>query len=330
MFGGGQVKWILRPFNTEQIIMPVIYPIGGGKGGVGKSFMVASLGASLAMRGNRVALVDLDLGASNLHTLLGIKTPCCGLNTFIDKKADTLESVAVPTHIAGLSLISSCQCQMEIANLYFAQKTRLINAIKKMSFDVILLDVGAGTNYNTIDFFMTSDSGVVICTPEPTSIENTFGFINAVYLRRLKQIIRTGGYSDALQKSIMQNGNSELSAGAIFKFVEEQDRENLDQLKAQLERNKFHIIINQHRKFTDPELGSKMETVCNRHFYSPFRYIGHVDFDERVHEAVYQRKLFVELFPNTATSADIKKITRELTRNKAASLDKRGEYEKSG
>ena len=40
--------------------MPVIYSIGGGKGGVGKSFMVASLGASLAMRGNRVVLVDLD------------------------------------------------------------------------------------------------------------------------------------------------------------------------------------------------------------------------------------------------------------------------------
>ena len=133
--------------------MPVIYSIGGGKGGVGKSFMVASLGASLAMRGNRVVLVDLDLGASNLHTFLGIKTPSNGLNTYVDKKAGTLDRVAVPTHIAGLSLISSCQCQMEIANLYYAQKTRLINAIKKLPFDVVILDLGAGTNFNTIDFF---------------------------------------------------------------------------------------------------------------------------------------------------------------------------------
>lgn len=310
--------------------MPVIYSIGGGKGGVGKSFMVASLGASLAMRGNRVVLVDLDLGASNLHTFLGIKTPSNGLNTYVEKKAGTLDRVAVPTHIAGLSLISSCQCQMEIANLYYAQKTRLINAIKKLPFDVVILDLGAGTNFNTIDFFLTSNSGVVICTPEPTSIENTFRFIKAVYLRRLKQILKTGKYSDSLQKTIMQNGNRDLPARDIFKVVEEDDPENLTLIKEKLARHKFNIIVNQHRKFTDPNLGSKMETVCNRHFYSPFRYIGHVDFDERVHDAVYQRKLFIELYPNTTTSTDIKKITLELARNNPISLDKRRIYEKSG
>ena len=310
--------------------MPVIYSIGGGKGGVGKSFMVASLGASLAMRGNRVVLVDLDLGASNLHTFLGIKPPSNGLDTYIDKKAGTLNRVAVSTHIAGLSLISSCQCQMEIANLYYTQKIRLINAIKKLPFDVVILDLGAGTNFNTIDFFLTSNSGVVICTPEPTSIENTFRFIKAVYLRRLKQILKTGKYSDSLQKTIMQNGNRDLPARDIFKVVEEDDPENLTLIKEKLARHKFNIIVNQHRKFTDPNLGSKMETVCNRHFYSPFRYIGHVDFDERVHDAVYKRKLFIELYPNTTTSTDIKKITLELTRKDPISLHKRRIYEKSG
>jgi len=50
--------------------MPRIYPIGGGKGGVGKSFITANLGALLAKQGKRVVLVDLDLGGSNLHTFL--------------------------------------------------------------------------------------------------------------------------------------------------------------------------------------------------------------------------------------------------------------------
>lgn len=55
--------------------MPAIYSIGGGKGGVGKSFVTASLGALLAGGGKSVALVDLDLGASNLHTFLGLPAP---------------------------------------------------------------------------------------------------------------------------------------------------------------------------------------------------------------------------------------------------------------
>ena len=56
-----------------------IYAIGGGKGGTGKSFITATLGIILAKHGKRVLLIDLDLGASNLHTFLAIKKPAIGL-----------------------------------------------------------------------------------------------------------------------------------------------------------------------------------------------------------------------------------------------------------
>ncbi|MFW5989146.1 MAG: P-loop NTPase, partial [Desulfosudaceae bacterium] len=52
--------------------MAIIYPVAGGKGGIGKSFITANLGYLLAKRGKRVLLADLDLGGSNLHTLLGL------------------------------------------------------------------------------------------------------------------------------------------------------------------------------------------------------------------------------------------------------------------
>ena len=218
---------------------------------------------------------------------------------------------------------------MEIANLYYSQKIKLINAIKKLPFDVIILDLGAGTNYNTIDFFMASNCGVVICTPEPTSIENTFRFVKAVYLRKLKQNIKSGPFGEALQKTVSQNSGKALSAFDILKIVEKNEPEKLPPLKETLSQFNFNIIINQHRKIADPGLGLKMETVCNRHFYSPFRYIGHVEFDARVHDAVYQKKLFVELYPNTSTSLSIKKICRELVRHIPISAEKRRQYERS-
>lgn len=310
--------------------MPVIYPIGGGKGGVGKSFITASLGAFLAMRGNRVALVDLDLGGANLHTILGGKIPGKGLGNYIDKNVDRLSRIALPTHIAGLSLISSCRCSIEIANLYYAQKTKLINAIKNLPFDYVFLDLGAGTNFNTIDFFNTSDFGIVVCTPEPTSIENTFRFINAVYLRRLKQTIRQGPFDEGVKKAVLQKCKKELTCLDIFKIVDQQSHDKLDTLKEILSNSKFSIIVNQYRKNTDPTLGLKLETVCNRHFYSPFVFVGRVGFDERVHDAVYQKKLFVELYPNTTTSVDIKHIIRELARNNADAIGKGCRHENVG
>jgi flagellar biosynthesis protein FlhG len=310
--------------------MPVIFPIGGGKGGVGKSYMAASLGALFAMRGGRVGLVDLDLGASNLHTLLGIKEPNKGLGTFINKQVRCLDHVAVPTHIAGLSLISSCQCSMEIANLYHAQKIKVINAIAKLPFDYLFLDLGAGTNFNTLDFFTASNFGVVICSPEPTAIENTFRFIRAVYLRRLKQIIKQGDFSYRVKDAVFKDRNRALTSREILKLVEEKNSERKGYLKKALSQFEFNIIINQYRKTTDPALGLNMATICNRHFYSPFRFIGHVGFDERVHDAVFQKKLFVELYPNTSACADIRHVARELSRNNPIAVEKKKHHEKIG
>jgi len=167
--------------------MSKIYPISSGKGGVGKSFIAVSLGVLLAKHGKKVVLVDLDLGGSNLHTLLGIKNPKSGIDSFLNKTVNRLEHVAYPTNIEDLFIISSLHCSMEIANLFHVQKQKIISAIRKLPFDYVLLDLGAGTNFNTLDFFLASKEGIFIFTPEPTSIENSFRFIKAAYLRRLKQ-----------------------------------------------------------------------------------------------------------------------------------------------
>lgn len=133
--------------------MNKIIPIGGGKGGVGKSFIVAGLGALLAKQRRKVLLVDLDLGASNLHTIVGLNPPDKGLHCFMDKSAASLQETAVPTLIPNLFLVSSAQCSMEIANLYYQQKLRVIKALHKLHYDFVLLDLGAGTSFNTLDFF---------------------------------------------------------------------------------------------------------------------------------------------------------------------------------
>ena len=85
--------------------MRQIYSIGGGKGGSGKSFISASLGVSLATQGKKVVLVDLDLGASNLHTFLGLRNPPQGLECFIDKSSKRLDEVALATTIPNLYLM---------------------------------------------------------------------------------------------------------------------------------------------------------------------------------------------------------------------------------
>jgi flagellar biosynthesis protein FlhG len=301
--------------------MPEIYSIGGGKGGVGKSFIVASLGTLLAKQGKKVVLVDLDLGASNLHTFFGIKNPKSGIDGFLNKSVTKLEDAAVPTAVPNLSIISSLYCPMGIANLYHAQKKKIISALRSLPFEYILLDLGAGTNFNTLDFFLTSKNGIIILTPEPTSIENSFRFMKAAYLRRLKHIIKQHAFNSAVKNTAVDPNNAAMKSHEIIKIVLEYDPEKEAFLKKKLSQLNFKFIINQFRKNLDSKLGEKIQTACNRHFYSNFQFLGNISYNEGVYDSILSQKLFVLKYPYTTSSIDLKKIVDQITKvRKSAAL----------
>jgi len=300
--------------------MPEIIPIGGGKGGVGKSFVAANLGASIARQGHQVVLVDLDLGASNLHTLLGIENPKSGINNFLNKSVDKLENLSAPTNIPNLFFISSLHCSMEISNLVYAQKLKLIKAVRKLPFDYVILDLGAGTNFNTLDFFLTSNDGIFICVPEPTSIENAFRFIRATYLRKLKRIIKRNAFNAAVKNAVFDPNpadNAALQSRDIIDIVLKRDPDKELFLREKLSEFNFKLILNQFRKNIYPTLGQNIATVYNRHFYSTFQFLGNISYDERVMESVISRKLYIHRYPYTTTSIDLKKIADVIIKNKA-------------
>src|SRR5208283_2089730 len=82
-----------------------ILPVGSGKGGVGKSLLATNLSIALAEAGRTVVLVDLDLGASNAHTMLGIRSVTRGIGTFLSAPRTDFEEIILPTEYDGLSFV---------------------------------------------------------------------------------------------------------------------------------------------------------------------------------------------------------------------------------
>lgn len=292
--------------------MSHIYSIGGGKGGVGKSFITANIGVLFAKKGIKVIVVDLDLGGSNLHTFLGIKSARVGLHDFLNRKCPSLEEAASFTSIPNLSMICSTNCSLEIPNLFHAQKLKIIRAIKELPYDLILLDLGAGTTFNTLDFFLASDEGIFVFTPEPTSVENTLRFVKAVYYRKLKQVLKLKAFNGLVSEYMDQRKEPTVRLSALMEFIITNDPEKGELLQAKLEDFKFRIILNQFRKQIDPDLGKKIAKVCNTHFYSQFQFLGNVSHDERVHDAIYSKKLYITKYPYTHTATDLQNIANAL------------------
>src|SRR5512136_763543 len=168
-----------------------VWSIGGGKGGIAKPLLAASVGWQLARMGRQVLLVDADLGGANLHTCLGLPMPQRTLADFIQRRVGSIDEVVTETPAAGLRLVSGAGDLLSAANLKHLQKVRVMSQVRALDVDVVLIDLGAGSSYNILDFFLLSDVSILAVVPEPTSIENGYRFIKIALYRRLRTMAST-------------------------------------------------------------------------------------------------------------------------------------------
>ena len=164
-----------------------LWSIGGGKGGVGKSIVTMGLGISLARLGNRVILLDGDLGGANLHTMMGVRFPPVTLEDFLLKRLPRLEDVVVETPIDGISLICGADDILGAANPTYFQKIRVLRELENLPADFVLIDLGAGTSFNVLDLFNYSPGKITVFTGISTSLQNVYGFIKCALFRKISR-----------------------------------------------------------------------------------------------------------------------------------------------
>src|SRR5512142_1023447 len=226
-----------------------VISIGGGKGGIGTSLIAANLGIELARRGKRVVLVDADLGGANLHTTLGVDVPRRTLTDFIDRKVSRIEEVVTPTGIQNLGLVSGALDHLDAANPRHAQKMRFLRHVQQLDADFAILDLGAGTHTNVLDFFLVSDHGVLVLVPEPTAVENAYRFVKAAFWRRMRNVASVYGY-DPLLKAVMDGGTFR-SPVELVASVSERDADAGRNLARHLEQFRPRLVVNQARTGQD-------------------------------------------------------------------------------
>jgi flagellar biosynthesis protein FlhG len=168
---------------------PVIVAIGGGKGGVGKSFLAANLALALAQRGatigRRVAAVDLDFGGSNLNLFLGESFPDRELADFLDGRAENLDAISQPTQLDNLRYVAGSFDLITAVDPLRDRKLDLVRALVGLNADYVVLDLPAGSAPATLDFFFLGDIKLVVTNPEATAFHNAYGFLKNYLLRRL-------------------------------------------------------------------------------------------------------------------------------------------------
>jgi flagellar biosynthesis protein FlhG len=291
---------VRRPVVPARRCARRVVSVGGGKGGIGKSLVSANLAIELARRGKRVVLVDADLGGANLHTTLGIDLPRRTLSDFIERKVARIEDVVTPTGIENLGLVSGALDHLDAANPRHAQKMRLLRHVQQMDVDYAILDLGAGTHTNVLDFFLVSDHGVLLLVPEPTAVENAYRFVKAAFWRRMRNVAQVYGY-EPLLRNVME-GASFKSPVELVATVGARDPDAGANLARHLSSFRPRLVVNQARTEQDADIGRAVVAAWRKYFGLEMDYLGYIPYDEEMWRSVRARRPLLVERPDAPTA----------------------------
>ena len=153
-----------------------VIAIASGKGGAGKTNLSVNLGIALAQAGQRVAILDADMGLANVDILLGIY-PKFNLSHVLSGEK-TLREV-MQEGPAGIKIIPGASGIQKMAELAPAEQAAMIHAFSEIDqeLDVLIVDTAAGISASVVNFARACQDIVVVVCDEPTSLTDAYAFI---------------------------------------------------------------------------------------------------------------------------------------------------------
>ena len=299
--------------QTQNENRKLIWTIGGGKGGSGKSFITVNMGICLSKLGVRVILVDADLGGANLHTFLGIPPPSLSLSDFLKKRVSRLQEVLIPTGVPHLQLLTGAQDLLNAADAKSVQRRKLLHSIQSLESDYILVDLGGGNSLSVLDFFLMSDGGILMVTPEPTSIENTYRFLKSAFYRRLRQAVFSHPVKTLIDQSMDQKNEMGIETPHdLLQAVRRIDEEDAHRILEETENFRPNLILNQVRSKKDIEIGFSIRSACHKYFGIRLHYLGYVSYDHEVSNSIRRRRPLVLEGAQSRAAQCIREIASKL------------------
>ncbi len=246
---------------------PKILAVTSGKGGVGKTNVVANLSVSLSEMGKKVVVLDADFGLANLDVLLGL-TPRYHLgHVLFGNKSLTEIMVQGPK---GIRIIPASSGLQRMSELTLAQRNHLVESFADLDGDAdyFIIDTAAGISRNVIHFLLSSQKVIVVSAPEPTAI---------------------------------------VDAYAVIKIILAEEHEK-----------PIHVLINSAENREDAhEVFCQINSVVKRFLNREVDYLGHIERDSHVPQAVRSQMLVTHRFPNAPASQCFRELARRIAQQES-------------
>lgn len=287
-----------------------LWVVGSGKGGVGKTFVSTSLAISLTKLGHNVVIVDLDLSGANVHTALGLNPSHMNVRHFFEA-SKSLQELVIPTPFAKLSYVQGFWDSWVPTDFTSDQIQRLIPELKTLRADFVIVDLGAGAMAGHLDLFKAADEKILVSSPEPSSIEKTYRYLEAYVCNTLKEDAVPDAWNELLS-TLRQHRQGSLNRPFSFKnYLRSQNGFQYSFFES-LSTKPVRLIVNGARNQENSELGFSIKSVCFKYYDLSIDYAGSIDFDNAVWQAARVREPMLISQPFTPLAGQFLSICKHL------------------
>ena len=275
--------------------------------------MAANLAPTLAKAGHRVVAVDGDLEGANLHTALGVARPRTSVAEFAAEREEDVRKLLEDTPFPNLRLIAATHPNLASPQPSHAMRVRFVRALRTLDTDFVFLDLGAGADSSVMDYFMVCDDGVVVIAPEPTSVENAYGFMRAAFYRRLRLAMLSADARKAVALAMDERNERGIRTPFdLLREVKALDTDEAHRFVAVMRAFRPRIVVNDVRSADDIRLGFAVRSVCRKYFAIDAEYLGYVNHDAAARASVRARRPLVDSDPRSDAAVYLARIARKL------------------
>ncbi|MEW5814110.1 MAG: P-loop NTPase [Spirochaetota bacterium] len=291
-----------------------ILPVASGKGGVGKTLIAANLSIALAQAGKNVVIADLDLGGSDLHLMLGIHGVQKGFGTFLTNSSMQFEDIILETPYKNLRFIPGDAEIPGIANIKSSQKQMIIRRLLSLKADCVVMDLGAGSHFNTIDFFLSSGSGLIVTDPTPTANLNAYLFLKNAVFRIMRSSFRKNSAANNYIAGLSQSGSplQRVYVPRLLQEVREVDPESYGKFQNKIDNFHPRLIFNLLEDPNESSRAGKLRRSCKEYLDIDMEHVGIIYKDSLQDIALKSRIPIIIYKPQSVLSQAIYRIADKL------------------
>ncbi|HAC32106.1 MAG TPA: ATP-binding protein [Treponema sp.] len=299
-----------------------IIPIASGKGGVGKSLLSANLAITLGQAGKKVVLADLDLGASNLHLVIGQSSPKKGIGTFLTGES-SFEEIIQPTEYENVSFIAGDSEIPGLSSLKIFQKNNLIKKFQSLDCDYLIIDLGAGTHLTILDLFLLSPQGIVVTAPTVTATLNGYLFLKNAVFRLMASSFKKNSPAAQYMKKLKGDSASlqRLYIPKMIEAIREIDPESAKVFSDRMSQFHPRLVMNMIDEPKDADKALKIRRSCQQYLGLDVESLGVMYRDSLQDKALSSRLPVIIYKPNAVISQAIYRIAEKVLQSETLQFE---------